>query len=390
MTTRRRLLLVATEFPPGPGGIGTHAYQLAVGVSKAGWDVTVIAAQDYASVEDSEAFDVAQPFPVVRFENEGSYLQQSLSRIRASSRLADHLDPDLVVASGSWAVWLTALAPGIRRRRTVSVGHGMEFGTARSVNHLARRYAYERSTSVVCVSDYTCRRMREAGIHPRQVEVIPNGGDSDLFAPGPGAKPELFDGQLRGKPLLLTVGNVSERKGQDVVVDALPLLVEQGFDVHYLVVGLPTRSEALVERARGHGVQERVHIAGLLPTDELVRAYQSCDVFAMTSREASNGDFEGYGIAVLEAALCGKPSVVTANSGLEEAVIDGETGLVVPQNDPQAFAGAAGALLADGDLQARLGAAARDRTLGSGTWERRVAQYVELFEQIAWVPCGSS
>jgi phosphatidylinositol alpha-1,6-mannosyltransferase len=345
--------------------------------------VTVLSAQDYVDIPDVEEFDMAQPFSIVRFETQGAFLRQAVSRLFAASRLATYLDPDLVVASGSWAVSLSALAPGVRRRTCVSIGHGMEFGRASGIDHVVRKYAYRRSSAVVCVSGYTERRMHDAGIHPGHVVVIPNGGDSRAFTPGVSAKDRLLNGRLAGKPLLLTVGNIGERKAQDVIVDALPALVEQGLDVHYLAIGLPTRARELMQRAERIGVSDRVHVVGVWPLDELVTAYQSCDVFAMTSREASDGDFEGYGIAVIEAALCGKPAVVTAESGLEEAVVDGETGLVVPQNDPAAFASAAGQLLRHQSLRETLGENARQRALATATWELRADRYLALFDQIA-------
>ena len=374
---------MATEFPPGPGGIGTHAHAVAVRCAESDWDVTVLTPQDYVPVAEAEAFDVEQPFAVVRFEGVGSFARQALSRARAASRLADHLAPDLVVASGTWAVWLTALAPGIRRRPCVSVGHGMEFGKANTTARVARRYAYGRATEVVCVSQYTCQRMREAGIRARDVTIIPNGGNSRVFRPKEGAKRSFLGGRFADSPLILTVGNISERKAQDIVVRALPTLVESGVDVHYVVAGLPTRGTPLADLARELGVEQRVHVVGLLSTPELVHAYQACDVFAMTSREASNGDFEGYGIAVMEAALCGKPAIVTSRSGLEEAVVDGQTGIVVPQNDPAAVAAAGLRLLTDEPLRVRLGDAARQRALEEGTWQHRGNEYVRLFEKIA-------
>lgn len=380
---RRRLLIVSTEFPPGPGGIGTHAYQIASKATEADWDVTVLAAQEYVPVDDAEAFNAEQPFSVVRFDTEGSFVRSGSSRVRAASRLADYFDPDLTVASGSWAVTLSASAPGLRKRPLVCVAHDTEFGGVIGGNSpMVLRHAYGRAAAVVCVSAYTRRRLDEVGIRARNVVVITNGGDSRVFKPRDDAKEVLFSGQFRDAPLLLTVGNVGLRKAQDVVIDALPALVDQGVDVQYLAVGLPTDAEQLIARAAQLGVSDRVHLVGYLDLTDLTLAYQACDVFAMTSREAGNGSFEGYGIAVVEAALCGKPAVVTADSGLEEAVADGETGVVVPQNDPAAFATAAGLLLTDEPRRNRLGAAARDHALKHGTWDLRCGEYLTLFDSV--------
>jgi phosphatidylinositol alpha-1,6-mannosyltransferase len=371
---------VATEFPPGPGGIATHAWEIARHAAAAGWDVTVLAPQEYSGVGRVEAFDTAQPFAVVRMATTGLLPWRTVKRIRKASRLADIVDADVVLGSGDWAVWLTALAPGTRRRPRVAVGHGLEFGRPSRVVRFIHRRTYGRVTAVVCVSRYTQRRMQEAGITPPRVEVIPNGGDDSQFRPGEDARQQLLDPLLHDKKLLLTVGNIGERKAQDIVVRALPDIVATGIDVHYVVVGLDDRAPALLALAEELGVRDRVHVLGPLLPAQLLLAYQACDVFVMTSRNASNGDFEGYGIAVLEAALCGKPAIVTDNCGLAEAVADGESGLVVPQEDPSAFGRAAAGLLADDKRRRTLGDAARARVLRSGTWEVRASEYLALLD----------
>jgi phosphatidylinositol alpha-1,6-mannosyltransferase len=102
----------------------------------------------------------------------------------------------------------------------------------------------------------------------------------------------------------------------------------------------------------------------------------------MTSQHTATGDFEGFGIAVVEAALCGKPAVVSGNSGLEEAVVDGETAFVVPQSDPVATAGALMSLLADEPLRIRFGKAARQRAMAEQTWAARAAAYDQLLRTV--------
>ncbi|MGB5399370.1 MAG: glycosyltransferase, partial [Thermoanaerobaculia bacterium] len=100
------------------------------------------------------------------------------------------------------------------------------------------------------------------------------------------------------------------------------------------------------------------------------------------SQHTSVGDFEGYGIAVVEAALCAKPAVVSEGSGLEEAVVAGETALVVPQSDAPATAEALVALLENESLRARLGQAAQERALAEQTWRARAVDYDRLLRDL--------
>ncbi len=103
----------------------------------------------------------------------------------------------------------------------------------------------------------------------------------------------------------------------------------------------------------------------------------------MTSRRTADGDVEGYGIAAIEAALCGKPSVVSSDSGLQEAIEPGKTGIAVAQNDADAVAGAVTSLLEDPPLRKRMGEDARIRAERDQTWAVRVRAYDALLRDLA-------
>ncbi len=171
--------------------------------------------------------------------------------------------------------------------------------------------------------------------------------------------------------MLLTVGNVTERKGQEVVIRALPDLP----GVRYEMIGLPTRAPELAALARELGVADRIEFVGRAPQEELVRRLNACDLFVMTSRNTAGGDFEGFGIAVVEAALCGKPAIVSSGSGLSEAIIAGETALVVREGDSADTARAIKELLADPARLTKMGAAANAYALAEQTWAHRAERY---------------
>jgi phosphatidylinositol alpha-1,6-mannosyltransferase len=179
------------------------------------------------------------------------------------------------------------------------------------------------------------------------------------------------------------VGNVTPRKGQDVVVRALPGILQVVPDARYVVAGLPTEGERLARLARECGVADRVHLTGRLDSEALTAALNAAEMFLLTSRRTAGGDVEGFGIAVVEAALCGRAAIVSRGSGLEEAIVDGETGLAVPPDDPRATAAAATALLSDPARLRRMGERARERALAEQTWDRRVDGYAAVLESIA-------
>lgn len=376
-----RLSIITSEFPPGPGGIGTHAYQLARNLVAMGWEVQVCSPQHYGSKGEIDAFNSGQPFEVVRLS---SPLPGPLRLVDGARRIDQALRstcPDVVLASGDRAVYVTALLTPRHGLPWVAVEHGR---VPPRLERAIKRWAFASADAVVGVSRYSLERLTgDLGIIGPLTEVIHNGADPTLFKRLPDDEGLRFRREFgfEGKRLLLTVGNVSDRKGQDVVIKALPRVLEKIPDAHYMAVGLPTLRPELERLAEKLGVGSHVHFLGRLDEQTLLRCMNACDLFVMTSRHTRQG-FEGFGIAVIEAALCGKCAVVSTSSGLVEAIAEGETGLAVPPEDPQLTADALVQLLEDDALRNSMGSAARRRALEEQTWDRRSADYGRLFERL--------
>src|SRR5262249_3620567 len=159
-----------------------------------------------------------------------------------------------------------------------------------------------------------------SGIQPRRALVIPNGADPAQFRV---LRPEIVEQTRRelglgNSRVLLTAGKVTLRKGQDIVIRALPAMLEKVPDLVYLVVGLPAQPTTCQRLAAQLGVADRVRFLGTSAPEDLVRYVNCADLIVAPSRHTPTGEFEGYGIAVVEAALCGKPAVVSRDCGLEE------------------------------------------------------------------------
>jgi phosphatidyl-myo-inositol dimannoside synthase len=373
-----RLLIVSSEFPPEPGGIGTQAYHLAQGFTKLGWDVAVMASQDVATREEWTAFNPAQPFEVVHLRRVPTLPLKGLYRLWTGSHTVRRFKPDLLLATGQPAVWITAwlaLLHGIRH--WIAVGHGTEFEIGPRWRHWLNRLTFPAASAVICVSNYTWQLMVNSGIRPLQGSVIPNGADLERFGimPDDQLRDVRRKWSLNGSRMLLTVGKVTRRKGQDTVIQALPAILEKAPHTIYIAAGMPTQEKEFTALAQQLNVQEHVRFAGLVSSDTLVELMNLCDVFVLNSRHIPEGDLEGYGIAVLEAALCGKPAIVSTGTGLPETIIDGVTGIAVPQDDPHATADAVLSLLMDDQRRQSMGMAARDRSVALRGWEATVREY---------------
>lgn len=374
----RRLLLLSTEFPPGPGGIGAHACQLARGLTRLGWEVQVVSPQAYVDASARDAFNRRQDFAIRPLDERSAGPVWWAGRIKDVVGAIRAARPDILVATGGRALWLAAALSPALGLPWLAVGHGSEFLEDSRLRGRPTRWAVERATAVVAVSRYTAQLI-EGIARPRRLVVIPNAADGERFRPGLDVAPLRRSLGLDGRRVLLTVGRVSERKAQDVVIRALPLIRERFPDVVYVVAGLPERQAAYRALAEQLGVAQSVIFTGVVADEELPAYFNLCDLFVLVSRRA-DGDVEGYGIVVQEAALCGKPAVVSRDCGLTEAIVEGVTGLSVPPDDPAATAEAVIALLQNETAQ-QMGRRAREHAQRA-TWVQRIAEYDQLLQSI--------
>jgi len=379
-----RLLIVSSEFPPGPGGIGTHAYQLAKHMASLGHDVVVLTPQSYVSLESIEQFNQQQAFIIHTLNKFPIPFIKAAYRWVVIRKIYRKYHPEVVVASGSRPVWLVALTLKNLSIPWIAIGHGGEFGDRGVLTNHLTKWAYSLADEIICVSHYTQKVMEQTGIKPKWATVIYNGADDERFH-------LLNDTQtlqirenmgLTGQFILLTVGNVTPRKGQEVVIRALPAILRENPQTQYLMVGLPTYQNEFTQLAIQLGVQDHIKFLGLVEPEKIVQVFQACDLFLMTSQHSTDGDFEGFGIAVIEAALCGKPSIVADGSGLAEAVIDGVTGVVVPESDPEATAQVVINLWKEPARLKILGASAQQRAIMTFTWKNIARLYSQNIKEI--------
>lgn len=241
------------------------------------------------------------------------------------------------------------------------------------------RRAFQKARAVACISAYTERRLT-ARLPLANTKVIPLGVNLDDFA-------SRREQTAQGEPVLLSVGMIKERKGIHVALEALAAVVKQHPDVHYYIVGPQERSTyfaRLQDLVAELELQSHVTFVGEVSERDLVAWYHRATVFVLPS--LSVGDhFEGFGLVHLEANACGTPAIGTWESGAEEVIVDGKNGFLVPQNDPQALAGAIGHLLADASLTQRMGAGGRARAQQM-TWQQTVDKLIALYADILGVP----
>ncbi len=224
----------------------------------------------------------------------------------------------------------------------------------------------------------TCRdeasELVALGVPGSQISIVPCGVDASVFTP------EGQAGPCGGRPRLLTLGRLVERKGVATAIAALARVPE----AELVVAGGPDRAEldrdgdyrALRQAADQHGVADRVVFTGGVGRADVPALIRSADVVVCTPW------YEPFGIVPLEAMACGVPVVASAVGGLTDTVVDRDTGWLVPPRDPAALASALRVLLADPERRAAMGRAGLNRARQWYGWPRIAAQTEEVYEQM--------
>ncbi|MFF5227130.1 glycosyltransferase family 4 protein [Dactylosporangium sp. NPDC000521] len=358
-------LLVTNDFPPRPGGIQQFVHNLAV--RQPAGSVVVYC----STFRGAEKFDAEQPFEVVR-ERTGMLLPTAGVARRAA---------ELARAHGCDSVWFGAAAPlgllagGLRRRagveRVVALTHGHEVGWAAlpGARSLLRRIG--RGADVVTyLGEYTRTRLAKALDGLTSLQRLAPGVDVDAYSPQVDRQLIRARHGLADRPVVVCVSRLVPRKGQDVLIRALPLIRRAVPDAALLVVSGGPYRPALERLAREAGVERDVVFTGSVSWAELPAHYAAGDVFAMPCRTRRRGlDVEGLGIVYLEASATGLPVVAGDSGGAPDAVREGETGFVVPGRDVAAVADRVTTLLRDPALAARMGAAGRAWVESEWRWE---------------------
>lgn len=228
-----------------------------------------------------------------------------------------------------------------------------------------------RARQVIAISEFTRRAVVAAGVPAPRLVLVPPAIDLERFARLPPREEERRRRGWQGRLVILSVGRLVERKGQDMVIRALPAVVARLPQVRYVIGGSGPYRAVLARLAGEMGVAERVEFLGFVPEAELPALYGAADLFAMPSRELPEaGDVEGFGIVFIEANAAGLAVLGGRSGGVADAVEDGQTGLLVDPEDPQAVAEGLIRLLQDGEWRGRL--ASRGAKRARAGFDRRI------------------
>lgn len=346
------IIVITHDFPPYSGGISRHLADMCQFLPAE--RLTVIAPK----LPDCNEFDERIAYRVVRVTTpSGSSKIARIKEIIALYRAFRRIAPKKAkVIFGHLWVGLMSLFPGWRWKYAQMLygGEFSEFGR----NLFFRRVATGCSLALP-ISTHTTTEGREWGIPENQIYLINPGLNFSRLASNVKFP---WEREKREELVLVTVGRLHRRKGHILVIEVLSRLRTRYPNLKYLIAGNGEMRPTLEQRADELGVKDMVEFLGFVPDKDLSRVYENSDIFVMPSMTDAKST-EGFGIVYLEANYFGLPVIGFASGGVTDAVINGETGLLVPPGDLAELEKALITLIENQELRFRLGQQGRNRVL---------------------------
>jgi len=377
-----RILIHTPDFPPCDGGISTVAYEYARTFHDHGHEVLVITP---SPCYDMGEWDSKQRFALNRISNIKAFALKYYYQLFQLRKVLSKKRFDLLISQR----WNVSGLICEKARNSFSIPHYQWFhGNEIYDRHLSQkrwerlfRTAITNADLNIMVSSFTERKLRDRVHLPLRSQVIYSGVDVNKFVPA--GNQEMIKSQLgfSGRYVLLTLGRLVARKGQDQVIQALPKIVPNIPNILYVIAGKGKYEEHLKSLVRSLALEKHVYFTGFITEEQKLSYYQMCDQYLMPSREIEDeGDIEGFGLTFLEANACGKPVIAGASGGCTEAVKENVNGLIINPLDTDAIS-ASVLKLYDPDFYSKLSTSAISYVNEHLSWDRSAQTVIECLTQ---------
>lgn len=376
-----KILCITNDFGPRAGGIETFIIGLIERLPK---DCVIV----YTSAqENSSAYDQQW------FEDYGVEVIRDKARILLPTPGVAFCVKSLIRERGITTAFFGAAAPlgllswSIRRagiKRIIALTHGHEVWWSKVWPfNIAIKLISRKVDHLTYLGEFTRRAISRAVDKSAQnamVKIAP-GIDTNHFAPVDSTDLRKTLGLL-DKRVIVSVGRLVHRKGQDTLIESMPQILRKIPNAHLLLIGEGPYRSYLEGRAKSLKVDSHITFIGRIAYADLPRYICIGEIFAMPSRSRLAGlEVEGLGIVYLEASACGLPVIAGDSGGAPDAVIDGVTGIVVNGRDCVAVGDAIEKLLLDRDLAQEMGVRGRQWVIDQWRWQIWAERFTSLLRQ---------
>ncbi|HUW87631.1 MAG TPA: glycosyltransferase family 4 protein [Candidatus Paceibacterota bacterium] len=377
----KKILFVTNDFGPRAGGIESFIMGIIENLPKDSVLVYTSRQSDTSEYDRSWYAD----YGVEVLRDRTKVLLPTPRVSRTLQKIVNRAGVD-VVCFGA-AAPLGLLANGLRRRgvsRIVAITHGHEVWWAKVFPFsLALRRIGDCVDVLTYLGEFTKREISKAlsdSARSSMVRLAP-GIDIEHFSPSTGESSLRSELNLEGKKVVISVGRLVKRKGQDRLIEALPSIRKAIPNAHLLFVGEGSYGRHLRKLVHREGISDAVTFVGRVPFTDLPKYFRVGDVFAMPSRSRFGGlEVEGLGIVYLEASSCGLPVIAGRSGGAPDAVVEGETGLIVDGKNVEEIARVISSLLSDEAKAKEMGKYGREWVLAQWSWKSWSNRFAEILK----------
>ena len=380
----KKTLLLTENFPPKEGGSGRWFWEL---YSRLPNDKVLIVAND---TPEGREFDKTHELDIVRIELESTEWGLASTKglgfywetIRKVLKLIKERDIKevhcgRVIPEGVIARALKLLA-GARYNCFVH-GEDVETAATSREHSLIVKNVCKNASMLICNSENTANIVRKLGFDSgSKCEVLHPGVDTSRFevaAPDTSFRQKMG---WSGKRVLLTVGRLQRRKGQDFLIKSMPALLKEFPDLFYAVVGRGECYDELISLVDQHKLHDNVCVYPDMDDEALIKCYQQCDIFILPNRTIDN-DIEGFGMVLVEAQVCGKPVIAGDSGGTRETMNIGKTGHIIDCSSTENLLNGLSPILRNPEIvdgEVNIADYAKNRF----NWDQHVAKAKRLFK----------
>jgi phosphatidylinositol alpha-1,6-mannosyltransferase len=375
-----KILCITNDFGPLAGGIETFVIGL---IERLPFGSVIV----YTSAQESSA-----PYDLKWLQDFGVEVVRDKSKILLPTPGVAYCVNALVRERKITTVFFGAAAPlgllsrGLRRagvKEIVALTHGHEVWWSKVFPFtLAMKSISRQVNTLTYLGEFTRNAISKSvtKVAAQSMVKIAPGIDTDHFSPQD-ARELRNELGLTEKKVIVSVGRLVHRKGQDILIEAMPAIIKDVPEAHILMIGEGPYRAYLENRVKALGIQERVTFIGRIQYADLPRYICAGDLFVMPSRSRFAGlEVEGLGIVYLEASACGLPVIAGDSGGAPDAVLEGQTGLVVDGTSKSDVAAAAVELLLDPDRSQAMGIRGRQWIIQEWRWEIWSVRFAELLK----------
>ena len=390
-----KIILLTRKFSPDIGGVPNYYKNLLLNLKNI--DVTIITKQ-IKNHDKSDAIFEEKGVTIKRvdFIPQRMGLQLNFNWIASLVKIVIYIkkvikqhEIDFLIVGQARIFFLLAafIIRVFQKKPYLLFLHGEEIPQIKFKSTFISEKLYRQAAGYFCNSKFTAQNLvkflQDYDLKP----IIITPGVEDRFFNESESESIKNNLNLGSKRILYTIARLDERKGQDMMIEALPLVIKKYPNIVYLIGGEGPRLHYLTELVENHSLQKYVRFLGLVPEDEIVAYHRSGEIFIHPNRTLKDGDTEGFGIVFLEANAAGNPVIGGRAGGAVDAIVDGETGFLVNPLDPQDIAEKVCWLLEYKSAAHQMGEQGRQRSweefrwqIITNTFEKAILKYFQNME----------